>query len=116
MLRPSNGRVIRFSTMRWAAALFALTSVLRGAPPAVASSAAAPQDGETAFLDVASDPPAKIVIDDVDTAKVTPEPKLAVKPGHHKLPLITLDNARRRTLGFTVAAGETRKFTVHLAP
>jgi hypothetical protein len=68
-----------------------------------------------AFLDVSSDPVAKILIDETDTGKVTPEPHLVVKPGRHKLTLVTLDGGRVRTLGFAIEAGETRKFTVHLA-
>jgi hypothetical protein len=70
---------------------------------------------DVGFLDVASDPPAKILIDDADTGKVTPQTHFAVKAGHHKLTLVTLDGAHTRSFGFTVEAGQTRKFTVHLA-
>jgi hypothetical protein len=81
-----------------------------GVPPRVGAPA-----GDEAILDVASDPAAKILIDAVDTGKTTPERHLFVKPGRHKLTLVTLDGRRQRTLGFTIEAGETRKFTVHLA-
>lgn len=70
----------------------------------------------TGFLDVSSDPPAKILIDDADTGKVTPQPHLELKVGHHKLTLARLDGGRSRTFGFQVESGQTRKFTVHLAP
>ncbi len=83
--------------------------------PARAARRDAPSQTGAAFLDVASFPRAKILIDEVDTGKVTPEAHLPVTVGRHKLTLVTLDGARRRTLGFTVEAGQTRKFTVHLA-
>jgi hypothetical protein len=69
----------------------------------------------TGFLDVSSDPSAKILIDDSDTGKVTPQPHLELKVGHHKLTLVRLDGGHSRSLGFTIAAGQTRKFTLHLA-
>ncbi len=69
----------------------------------------------TGFLDVSSDPPAKLFIDDVDTGKLTPQPRFELKVGHHKLSLVRLDGGPARTFGFTIEAGETWKFTVHLA-
>ncbi|HSY25333.1 MAG TPA: hypothetical protein VK841_24575 [Polyangiaceae bacterium] len=84
-----------------------------GDPPRVGAPAG--DEAHAATLDVASDPVAKILIDAVDTGKTTPERHLFVKPGRHKLTLVTLDGRRQRTLGFTIEAGETRKFTVHLA-
>jgi hypothetical protein len=82
--------------------------------PAKASAAYPVSQAGPGFLDVSSDPPAKVIIDDTDTGKITPQPHLALKAGHHKLTLVTLDGAHKRTLGFTIEAGETRKFTVHL--
>jgi hypothetical protein len=70
---------------------------------------------DTGFLDVSSDPPAKIAIDGADTGKVTPQGHLELKAGHHKLTLVTLDGARSRSIGFTVEAGQTTKLTIHLA-
>jgi hypothetical protein len=70
---------------------------------------------DSGFLDVASDPPAKIAIDGAETGKVTPQDHLELKAGHHKLTLVTLDGAHSRTIGFTVEAGQTTKLTVHLA-
>jgi|HubBroStandDraft_1064217.scaffolds.fasta_scaffold00828_10 hypothetical protein len=67
----------------------------------------------TGFLDVSSDPPAK---DDADTGKGTPQPHLELSVGHHKLTLVRLDGGHNRTLGFKIEAGDTRKFTLHLAP
>jgi hypothetical protein len=93
--------------------------------PALAASAAslggggagrdAPHEGATGFLDIASDPPAKITIDDADTGKLTPQPRLELPAGHHKVTLVTQDGAHKRTLGFTIQAGETTKLTLHLS-
>jgi hypothetical protein len=71
---------------------------------------------DTGFLDVDSDPPAKIFVDDVDFDKVTPQHHLELVAGHHKLKLVTLDGARKRTIGFTIEPGQTRKLTVYLSP
>jgi hypothetical protein len=90
-------------------------ALLQGAAPASAALANVTAEEGTGFLDVSSDPPAKIIIDDADTGKVTPQPHLALKAGHHRLTLVTLDGAHKRTLGFTLEAGETRKFTIHLS-
>ena len=49
------------------------------------------------FLNVGSTPPAHVIIDDADTKTVTPQPHLELKVGHHKLTLVTLDGARKRT-------------------
>lgn len=72
-------------------------------------------DAVSGFLDVASDPPARIAIDGTETGKTTPQLHLALAPGHHKLTLVTLDGARQRVIGFAVEAGQTTKLTVHLA-
>ena len=72
-------------------------------------------DGSAGFLDVASDPPAKILIDDADTNKSTPQTHLELKVGHHKLTLMTPDGKQKRTIGFTIEAGQTTKLTLHLA-
>jgi hypothetical protein len=71
-------------------------------------------DQETGFLDVTSDPPARVHIDDADTGKTTPVQHLPLKAGHHKLTLVTADGAHKRTIGFTVDAGQTTKLSVHL--
>ena len=71
---------------------------------------------ESGVLEVASDPPARIVIDDTDTKMVTPQAHVELKAGHHKLTLITVDGARKRTIGFNIEAGQTTKLTLHLSP
>jgi hypothetical protein len=71
-------------------------------------------DQETGFLDVSSDPPARVHIDDADTGKTTPVQHLPLKAGHHKLTLVTADGAHKRTIGFTVDAGQTTKLSIHL--
>jgi hypothetical protein len=69
---------------------------------------------DTGTLDVSSDPPAEISIDDKDTGKVTPQ-QLVLPAGHHRLTLATKDNAHQRTIGFRITAGETTKLSIHLA-
>jgi hypothetical protein len=71
---------------------------------------------DTGFLEVASEPPSRIVIDDTDTNTVTPQPHVELKVGHHKLTLVTLDGSRKRTIGFNIEAGQTTKLTIHLSP
>jgi hypothetical protein len=72
------------------------------------------QARDAGFLAVASDPPASIAIDGANTGKITPQPHLALAPGRHVLTLVTVDGARRRTIGFTIERGSTTKLTVHL--
>jgi hypothetical protein len=71
-------------------------------------------DADTGYLDVSSDPPARVHIDDADTGKTTPVQHLPLKAGHHKLLLVTADGAHKRTIGFTVEAGQTTKLSIHL--
>jgi hypothetical protein len=71
---------------------------------------------DAGFLNVGSDPPARVIIDDADTKTVTPQPHLELPAGHHKLTLVTLDGARKRTIGFNVEAGQTTTLTIHLSP
>jgi len=71
-------------------------------------------DGDSGFLDVSSEPPAKVLIDDADTGKVTPLQHFPLKAGHHRLTLVTADGTHKRTIGFTVDAGQTTKLSVHL--
>src|ERR1700733_657263 len=84
--------------------------------PAAASLGDRAGQSDSGFLEVASDPPARVLIDDVDTKTVTPQAHLELKAGHHKLTLITLDGARKRTIGFKIEAGETTTLTIHLSP
>jgi hypothetical protein len=96
------------------------TCVLIGAVLGARPSWGAPPDRigsqpEVGLLDVSSDPPAHVVIDDVDTKAVTPQPHLELKAGHHKLTLITLDGSRKRTLGFNVESGQTTRLSIHLS-
>jgi hypothetical protein len=70
---------------------------------------------DAGFLNVASDPPAEIIIDDADTGKVTPQPKISLPAGHHRLTLVTKDSAHKRTIGFRITAGETTQLTIHLS-
>jgi hypothetical protein len=75
----------------------------------------APQaDADMGYLDVTSEPAAKVLVDDADTGKTTPVQHLPLKAGHHKLTLVTADGAHKRTIGFTVDAGQTTKLSVHL--
>jgi hypothetical protein len=72
--------------------------------------------GPVGWLAVTSDPPAEIFVDDADTHKTTPQDKLALEPGHHKLKLVTADGSRQRALGFTIEAGKTTKLSFKLLP
>jgi hypothetical protein len=77
--------------------------------------AARADDAETGWLDVASDPSAEILVDEVDTNKATPQTHMPLKAGHHKLTLVTKDGAHKRSIGFNVTAGQTTKLTIHLS-
>ncbi|HEV3189862.1 MAG TPA: PEGA domain-containing protein [Polyangiaceae bacterium] len=100
---------------RLVAAVVMGAALVGGSGRAAAAEPIPASETDVGYLDIASDPPAKVLIDDADTGKVTPQTHFAVKAGHHKLTLVTLDGARTRSFGFTVEAGQTRKFTVHLA-
>jgi hypothetical protein len=82
-------------------------------PPATLS--AGPSQAERGYLDIVSDPPAKIVIDGADTGKTTPQHRLELPVGHHKLTLVTLDGKHQRSIGFSVDRGQTTQLSVHLA-
>ncbi|HTQ44849.1 MAG TPA: PEGA domain-containing protein [Polyangiaceae bacterium] len=72
-------------------------------------------DAQAGWLDVASDPSAEILVDEVDTDKATPQTHMPLKAGHHKLTLVTKDGAHKRSIGFNVTAGQTTKLTIHLS-
>ena len=95
-----------------------LVGAFLGPPVAQASGGAADRVAQTdaGFLNAGSDPPARVIIDDTDTKTVTPQPHLELPGGHHKLTLITLDGARKRTIGFNVEPGQTTTLTIHLSP
>lgn len=115
-VRPSKGETAR--DMRTLLTMCTLVGALLGPPAVQASGAVADRLGqtETGFLSVGSDPPARVLIDDTDTKTVTPQPHLELPAGHHKLTLVTLDGARKRTIGFNVEAGQTTTLTIHLSP
>ena len=72
-------------------------------------------DTDMGFLDVSSEPSAaKILIDDGDVGQTTPQHRLAVRAGHHRLTLVTSDGAHKLTVGFSVEAGQTKKLTLYL--
>ncbi len=98
--RPSTRPTIR--TGLAAAALLLLPLLAPGQARA---------DGNIGWLDVASDPPAEIFIDDADTKLVTPQAHLPLAAGHHKLKLVAPDG-RQSKIGFSVAAGKTTSLTM----
>jgi hypothetical protein len=103
--------------MRTLLTMCTLVGALAFAPGAQATGAPAPaEQTDAGYLDVSSDPPAHVLIDDKDTNTVTPQPRLELKAGHHKLTLVTLDGVRKRTMGFTIEAGQTTKLSIHLSP
>jgi len=73
-------------------------------------------DGEPGWLDISSDPPAEIFVDDQDTKTVTPQHHIALPAGHHNLKLVTTDGSRQRKIGFKVEAGKGTTLTIHLGP
>jgi hypothetical protein len=87
-----------------------------GPVAAAASVGDRPAQNDSGFLQVASDPPAHVLIDDADTKTVTPQGHLELRAGHHKLTLVTLDGARKRTIGFNIESGQTTTLTIHLSP
>jgi hypothetical protein len=87
---------------------------IAGGAPVAGAAVQSRADAETGYLDVTSDPPAQVHIDDADTGKTTPVQHLPLKAGHHKLMLVTADGAHKRTIGFTVEAGQTTKLSIHL--
>jgi hypothetical protein len=107
--------------MRTLLTMCTLVVALASARPSTAAGASGIPGGlagaaDVGFLDVSSDPPAHILIDDADTKAVTPQPHLELKVGHHKLTLVTLDGARKRSMGFNVESGQTTKLSIHLSP
>jgi hypothetical protein len=83
--------------------------------PAAATLGDRPPTALKGLLDVASDPPAEVFIDETDTGKVTPQHRLELEVGHHKLTLVSKkDSVVKRTIGFNVLAGQTTKLTIHL--
>jgi len=71
-------------------------------------------DADTGYLDVTSDPPAKVVVDGADLGVTTPAKHIPLKAGHHKLQLATPDGHRKRTIGFIVDPGQTTKLNIIL--
>jgi hypothetical protein len=75
------------------------------------------QTQELGFLDVTSDPPAKVVVDGNETGKTctpTRPAHIELPVGHHKLKLVTLDGARQYNIGFVINKGQTTKLTIHM--
>jgi hypothetical protein len=63
------------------------------------------------WLDVASDPPAEIFIDEADTKLMTPQKHMPLAAGHHSLRLLAPDGKHSK-IGFSVAAGKTTSLTM----
>jgi hypothetical protein len=105
---------MKASLLACALAACLVAGTLGKAAPAAAAGRAG--DKDIGFLDVSSDPPgAKILIDDTDTGRTTPQHHLPVKAGHHLLTLVASDSGSKFPVGFTVEAGQTKKLTLHLA-
>lgn len=71
-----------------------------------------PQEAETGWLTVRSDPPAHVFIDDVDTASDTPLAHFEVKAGHHRVRLVSLDGKQRHTFGIRIKSGQEKRVTI----
>jgi hypothetical protein len=82
---------------------------------ALAARGSTPEDGGAlGYLDVSSDPPAEIFIDGADIGQTTPAQHVPRHVGHHKLTLTVPDGSHKRTIGFTIGAGQTTQLTIHL--
>lgn len=92
-----------------------IAALLAGTAVHAATGVARADAADTGWLDVASDPSAEILLDEVDTNKATPQTHMPLKAGHHKLTLVTKDGAHKRSIGFSVTAGQTTKLTIHLS-
>src|SRR5260370_9044640 len=80
--------------MKRALAALVIGASLVGGPGRAAGVELLPaSETDVGFLDVASDPPAKILIADAATGKLTPQTHFAVKPGHPHLTPGTHDRA-----------------------
>jgi hypothetical protein len=103
--------------MRTLLIMYTLVGALLGPPAAQAPAGVAGRAAQTdaGFLDIGSDPPARVIIDDADTKTVTPQPHLELAAGHHTLTLVTLDGARKRTIGFKIEPGKITKLTILLS-
>jgi hypothetical protein len=90
--------------------LFFLILVGLAAAPAVASAGTSvQQSADTGFLAIASTPSAKIAIDGQDTGLMTPQAKITVPVGRHKLTLETPDGKNKKSIDFIVRKGETTR-------
>ncbi len=98
------------SALAVAAPSGARVDVRSGAP--LASPGDAPS-GDTGFLTVTSVPPAKLLVDDVDTGKVTPVTRLPLPVGKHRVTLVS-DTGAKRSLGVNIAKGEESRLKVTL--
>ncbi|WP_394823505.1 PEGA domain-containing protein [Pendulispora albinea] len=72
--------------------------------------------GSGGFLTVSSVPPAKIFVDEQDMGRTTPVENLPLPAGDHKLTLVSVTNngALKRSLGFTITAGQTTRLKINL--
>ncbi|WP_394843827.1 PEGA domain-containing protein [Pendulispora brunnea] len=83
-----------------------------GALLAVAAVPVAAAQTAEGFLTVSSTPPAKVIIDDKDSGRSTPVENLRLPVGDHKLTLV--NGNVKRTLGFTITAGQTTRLKIAL--
>ena len=69
--------------------------------------------GDTGFLTVTTDPPAKLIVDDQDTGKMTPVSRLPLPVGKHRVTLAVPGGAQR-SLGVNITKGEETRLRVNL--
>lgn len=97
---------LHFGWVRTIGLGLALAGVL-AAPRALA-------DNDVGFLTVKSEPSAHIVIDEKDTGLSTPQIKMKLPVGRHRLTLISPDQKLKRSLGFAIAKDQETKFSINL--
>jgi hypothetical protein len=92
------------------AALAASTSSAFAHEPSRAQSPA-----DVGFLSVTSEPSARIFVDDKDTGLSTPQTRMPLPPGRHRLMLVAPDQKAKKSLGFVITKGEETRLRVSLA-
>jgi PEGA domain len=71
-------------------------------------------DNDVGYLTVKSVPAAHILIDDKDTGLSTPQTKMKLEVGRHRLTLVSSDQKLKRSLGFAITKDKETQLNVNL--
>ncbi len=80
----------------------------------VCAAPSAQADNDVGYLTVKSEPSAHIVIDDKDTGLSTPQTKMKLEVGRHRLTLVTNDQKTKRSLGFAITKDKETQLSINL--